>query len=95
MSTSSLAQDVENELRAKKPELADRFARQFDASKFKTEQDLIKGLNQHFRLILVKSTIPTVDERECLRDDFAPGIWLKYFKSHVLPTLVRFNLPPE
>lgn len=95
MATSSLTQDVEKELRAVKPTLADRFSKQFDGSKYESDEDTVKGLNKHFRLILAKSTIPSVGERECLRDDLAPGIWLKYFKSHVLPTLVRFNLPPE
>jgi hypothetical protein len=95
MATTSLVQDVEDALRDKRPELADRFARQFDRKQCTSDEGSIKALNKHFRLILAESKLPTQDERGCLRDDIAPGMWLKYFKSHVLPTLVRFNLPPE
>lgn len=91
----TLVQDVEAELRARSPQLADRFAKQFDRKKYKTDEEALKALNDHFRLVLVRSSLPTVDERGCLRDDLAPSVWMKYFKSHVIPTLVRFNLPPE
>lgn len=93
--THPLVQDVEDELRSRKPELADRFNRQFDHRRCDDDKSAIVALNDHFRTILVKSQLPTVDERGCLRDDLAPGPWFKYFKSHVVPTLVRFNLPSE
>lgn len=95
MVTTSLVQDVEDALRAQRPELADRFVAQFDRSSCKSDESTIKALNNHFRLILAQSKLQTMDERGCLRDELSPGMWFKYFKSHVLPTLVRFNLPPE
>lgn len=95
MATTSLVQDVEDALRTQRPELADRFVDQFDRRPCKNDESTVKALNNHFRLVLAQAKHSTMNERGCLQDDLAPGMWFKYFKSHVLPTLVRFNLPPE
>ena len=66
---------------------------------FKSSAETPEGaqhdLNRYFRVQLSTLRISTLDECECLRDDIAPVYWLKYFETHVLPTLVRFNLPQE
>jgi hypothetical protein len=59
------------------------------------DADQVVSLNKYFRGELAKAPVSTIDERGCLRDDLAPAAWLKYFQSHVLPTLNRFNLPSE
>jgi hypothetical protein len=68
-------------------------------SNFKSTAETSEGeqreLNRYFRVQLSTLRISTLDECECLRDDIAPVYWLKYFETHVLPTLVRFNLPQE
>lgn len=55
----------------------------------------IRSLNQYFRVQLGKAPVDTRSERECLIDDLSPSMWLKYFESNVLGTLVRFKLPSE
>lgn len=52
-------------------------------------------LNKYFRVQLAKAPVSTIDERGCLLDTVSPDTWFKYFETHVLPTLVRFNLPQE
>lgn len=89
MPTSHLCQAVGDLLADQKPELADNFYAGFHPG----SGDVQPALNRYFRLQLANAPVPTLDERECLIDDLSPEQWLKYFKGHVLPTLVRFNLP--
>lgn len=88
MSTVNLVQAVEDLLADHKPHLADAFR-----SNFRFSGDPMIGLNKFFRCELGKAPVSTLDERECLIDDLEPRQWLKYFTVHVLPTLVRFDLP--
>lgn len=94
MSTTSLSQRVREALAREKPELGDAFERSFTSSA-STDEALLVDLNKYFRIELGKAPLSTLDERGCLIDDLAPGMWFKYFEQHVLPTLVRFNLPTE
>jgi hypothetical protein len=84
-----LAQEVEDLLSEQKLHLGDAFR----ANYRNTHGDEMVSLNKYFRIELSKAPVPTLDERECLIDDLEPKQWLKYFQGHVLPTLVRFNLP--
>lgn len=88
MSTVYLAQSVEDLLAAHKPHLADVFR-----NTFRPSGNEMVSLNKYFRCELGKAPVSTLDERECLIDDLEPKQWLKYFEGHVLPTLVRFDLP--
>lgn len=89
MAVPKLIQEVEDMLDGERRELADVFRSTFRD----THESEMVSLNKYFRVQLSKAPVPTLDERECLIDDLSPGQWLKYFESHVLPTLVRFNLP--
>lgn len=84
-----LSQEVEDLLSENKQALGDVFRATFRNS----HGDEMVSLNKYFRIELSKAPVPTLDERECLIDDLSPAQWLKYFQGHVLPTLVRFNLP--
>lgn len=84
-----LAQEVEDLLSEQKQVLGDVFRDTFRNS----HGDEMVSLNKYFRVELSKAPVSTLDERECLIDDLQPKQWLKYFQVHVLPTLVRFNLP--
>lgn len=86
--------------------LADKVARNLDsdgAAVFsrtyrgwrESDAEQVVSLSKYFRLQLAKAPVSTIDERGCLNDQLAPAIWLKYFHSHVAPTLNRFNLPSE
>jgi hypothetical protein len=84
-----LSQEVEDLLSEQKQVLGDVFRDTFR----NTHGDEMVSLNKYFRIELSKAPVPTLDERECLIDDLQPKQWLRYFADHVLPTLVRFNLP--
>lgn len=84
----SLFQKVCDLLHDKKPDLA----RKFSSTYSDRGSDEQRSLNHHFRIVLSKAPVSTLDERECLSDDIDPDVWLRYFESHVIPTLVRFNL---
>lgn len=84
-----LSQEVEDLLTEQKQALGDVFRATFR----NTHGDEMVSLNKYFRIELSKAPVPTLDERECLIDDLSQAQWLKYFRGHVLPTLVRFNLP--
>lgn len=94
MTTTSLASQVHALFKEKKPELAEIFQASF-VGKFKTDKEEVVALNRYFRQVLLQAPIPTQDERGCLIDDLAPATWLKYFRTHALPTMVRFDLPKE
>lgn len=87
--STHLRQDVEDMLSDEKQELG----RNFSATFSNNSGDVQVALNKYFRHQLSKAPVSTLDERECLIDDLDPKQWLKYFRQHVLPTLVRFNLP--
>jgi hypothetical protein len=87
----SLAEKVERLL---SKDGAFHFGRNFTGFS-QSDADQVVSLNKYFRCELSKAPVSTMNERGCLRDDLAPGVWLKYFQSHVLPTLNRFNLPSE
>lgn len=94
MSTVSPVAKVRDMLLERKPALADVFDKTFQ-SKAATDEREIIDLNKYFVYQLGRAPVSTLDERALLRDDAHPSVWLKYFESHVLPTLVRFNLPSE
>lgn len=52
----------------------------------------IHTANSYFRNLLIQAPIKTIDERGCLLDDVTDEVWIEYFRDHVAPTLVRFNL---
>jgi len=87
----SLAEKVEQLL---SPDGAGSFSRNYTGFR-QCDADQVVSLNKYFRLELAKAPVSTMSERGCLRDDLAPATWLKYFQSHVVPTLHRFNLPSE
>lgn len=60
-----------------------------------SQSDQIRDLNRLFRRELAGLSVNTISERECLVDDIEPKDWLKYFKSQVLKTVVRFKLPRD
>jgi len=94
MSTTSLTGKVYNLLEERKPELAENFKHGFNGTS-STDEEEVKLLNRYFRAVLATAPVSTVDERGCLMDNLAPDTWLKYFKSHALPTLLRFDLPAQ
>jgi len=94
MTTTSLTGKVYALLDEKKPLLAETFKSTFNGN-YNSDDEEIKALNRYFRAELAKAPVNTVDERGCLIDALSPDIWIKYFKSHALPTLVRFDLPQE
>lgn len=87
----SLAQNAAKQLPSS---LAAIFNRQYTGWR-ESDRDQVVSLNTYFRQVLGHAPISTLNERSCLRDDLDPSVWLKYFVSHVVPTLVRFNLPTE
>jgi hypothetical protein len=89
MTVTHLSQAVHDMLAEQKQHIADAF----EASFKNTHGDEMVSLNKYFRVELSKAPVSTLDERECLIDDLEPNQWLKYFRVHVLPTLVRFDLP--
>lgn len=89
---NSLVTKVADLLSNQNAKLAANFNATFHVNA-ETEEDELRALNKYFRHELSKIRISTLDECECLRNDIAPVYWLKYFETHVLPTLVRFNLP--
>lgn len=94
MTTTSLSSKVYTLLNTERPDLAEVFQSTFSTVPT-SDEDELKALNRYFRAQLSKAPVPTSDERGCLVDNLAPDIWLKYFRSHALPTLLRFNLPSE
>lgn len=87
--TTSLIDRVRKLLSDEKKELGGNFDRTFDPGR---GNDVVE-LNKYFRIELGRAPISTLEERECLIDDLDEGVWLRYFEHHILPTLVRFNLP--
>lgn len=94
MSHLSLSERVQEALGRSKPELGVAFSNTF-RPKSKDEAGVQVELNKYLRLQLAKAPVSTLDERQCLIDEISAGQWFEYFESHVLPTLVRFNLPQE
>lgn len=86
-----LAQKVARSLSAKGAEV---FRKTYNGWR-ESDADQVVSLNKYFRGELAKAPVSTMDERSCLRDDLSPTAWLKYFGSHVAPTLSRFDLPSE
>ena len=81
-----MKKQVHNELAEISPEMAERFNSQYNGN------DDIPSLNSYLRQVLIKAPISTMDERGCLIDDLEKTIWLDYLKTHVIPTIVRFDL---
>lgn len=94
MSDAFLYGAVENLLLRHNKEIARVFRANTD-ERPEVAIDEVKDLNRYFRVQLGKAPIDTLDERGVLMDDISPKMWLQYFEKHVLPTLVRFNLPSE
>lgn len=92
--TNSLVKKVSDLLQSRNPKLAANFNNTFRTNS-DVEEGELRDLNRYFREQLSNIRISTLDECECLRNDIAPVYWIKYFETHVLPTLVRFNLPTE
>lgn len=93
MSDNSLIDTVADLLGNSNAARKDAFKRSFKAPK--AGGDEVKSLNDYFRVELSKVEASTIDERGCLIDGIPPAKWLQYFKDHVLPTLVRFDLPKD
>lgn len=93
MSEPSLIDKVADLLGNSNAARKDAFKRSFKAPK--AGGDEVKSLNDYFRVELSKVEASTIDERGCLIDDIPPAKWLQYFEVHVLPTLVRFELPKD
>ena len=73
-------------------DLAARFDRSFENID-RSQEEEVRVLNQFLRRELGKLPVNTISERECLIDDIDPSDWLKYFKSQVLKTVLRFKIP--
>lgn len=93
MSERSLVDKVADLLGNSSAARKSAFVRSFSAPK--AGGDEVKSLNDYFRVELSKVEASTIDERGCLLDGIAPSKWLQYFEAHVLPTLVRFELPKD
>ena len=94
MSQLSLSERVQEALSRSKPELGVAFSKTFRAQAANDEGQQVE-LNKYLRIQLGKAPVSTLDERGCLIDEISAGQWFDYFESHILPTLVRFNLPQE
>lgn len=92
--TTSLVDRVHDSLARSKKELGAVFRSTFVA-KVKDDVEAQRELNIYLRQQLSRAPVSTLDERGCLLDTIGPEMWFKYFESHVLPTLVRFDLPKE
>ncbi len=55
--------------------------------------DQVFRQNRFWRSELGRLSVNTISERECLIDEIDPRDWLRHFRNHVLPTIVRFKLP--
>lgn len=53
----------------------------------------VENLNKFWRSELKSTRKSMVTEAAALDDSFTESEWLSYFKSIVLPTVVRFKLP--
>jgi hypothetical protein len=93
MSEPSLIDKVADLLGNSSTARKDAFKRSIKAPK--AGDDEVKVLNNYFRVELSKVEASTTDERGCLIDNIPPAKWLQYFEVHVLPTLVRFDLPKD
>lgn len=93
MSESTLVDKVADLLGNRNAARKDAFKRSFKAPS--AGGDEVKSLNDYFRVELSKVEASTIDERGCLIDNTPPAKWLHYFEVHVLPTLVRFDLPKD
>lgn len=71
------------------PVLAERFS---DVAPRGIE-DQVFLQNRFWRSELGRLSVNTISERECLIDEIDPRDWLRHFRNHVLPTIVRFKLP--
>ncbi len=73
-------------------DLACRFEDAFE-ERSRTQAEEVRELNRFLRRELGRLSVNTISERECLIDDIDPTDWLKYFKSQVLKTVLRFKIP--
>lgn len=93
----SLVGEVESLLHEQKPALLANFRNHF-TPKSGEDAGQQKELNDYLRIELSKVQQvagSTMQERECLRNDVTPEIWLGYFETIILPVLVRFDFPKE
>jgi len=89
----SLIEAVVDLLDEEDRDLADRFERAIGTDRIRSQADEVIELNVFLRRELSKLPVNTISERECLVDDIDPSDWLKYFKSQILKTVVRFKIP--
>lgn len=75
------------------PAAISSFDRTFDATGLATPEQELSALNTYWRKQLCNVGAKTTSERECLMDDIQSEDWLRHFKSIVLPTIKRFQLP--
>lgn len=87
----SLVHQVSDLIAQNDPHAARRFEHLVRASADHAEE--ILQLNRYWRSELGRLSINTISERECLIDRIAPVDWFRHFRSQVLPTILRFNLP--
>lgn len=93
MATARTSLDLHNEVRKliaeNDPTLAERFSGVAPVG----ADDQVSRHNRFWRSELGRLPVNTISERECLIDDIDPRDWLRHFRNHVLPTIVRFKLP--
>lgn len=93
MTTSRNFLDLHHEVRKliaeNDPALAERYC---DVAPRETENQVVHH-NRFWRSELGRLSVNTISERECLIDEIDPRDWLRHFRNHVLPTIVRFKLP--
>ena len=74
-------------------EIAGRFQERFPIIAGESSADQIRRLNRFWRIELGLVSGITVDARECLMDDCDPTRWVVLFREHVVPAIVKYDLP--
>lgn len=92
---TTLTHEVADLIGKDNPDAGARFLRAF-GNVPDNAVDEVAELNRYWRSQLLDNVrVNTTSERECLIDAIRPEDWLRHFKSHVLPTIRRFQLPAQ
>jgi|SRR5690606_1088078 len=89
---AGITSSVYNLIAAEDQKAAQRFKSSFVAVGETPEQEIV-ALNKYWRLQLGGVHANTISERMCLIDEINPADWMRHFRVHVLPSILRFNLP--
>lgn len=92
MTTASVVASVVDMLADSSPSAANRFTRDFHCNHPDSKIQIVE-LNRYWRDQLSQVHASTISARTCLVDDIEPADWLRHFRSLVLPTIVRHDLP--